>query len=364
MTREEVLHGVLKALEQGDWTNAGRGALAVAQQRLRQGRLGGPLLDESTPVLGTRERIGLPVDLRQAKQILTPLYERLLREKEIAPASMGGKAQALLALDRMMNGPDVAPASVVDGALSDLKAMARTDIPELRTTGQGIVAQAIKLLEPKLQEAVRRGAGGDARARGRARQHAGEALGPATCCGNSSATMRIARAGDHLSQAHGAEGQRNVSLLRKVQRARAGANAEARRAGISSSSWTRRRREGGFDKAGRLQAEWQRLGPQTKTILFQEPDQRKALDNFFLLAKRIAENPNPSGTAHVNNVFNWFSSIGTYPAAKLLYTPGGAQFLARFMSGRAPATAQQLTAAARAAGLLEVATTAKDDAAR
>jgi hypothetical protein len=363
MSRSEVLGGIRKALEEGEWTNAARGAYEVAKARLQSGKMG-PLMPSNTPLLGTTEEVALPIDLRQTKQSLAPIYQRLLREAEIAPASVqGGKGQALVALDRLMNGPDVAPASVVDGALSDLKSMARTDVPELRTTGQGIVAQAVKLLEPKLQEAVRV-AGPEAvraleegRGNTQAKYFAGDVLrrlvGPDI---NQAEPMTIFR---KLT----APKDSAVALLKKAQELAPEQMPKLGRAWLEQQM-EMATAEGGFDKAARLQAEWQRLGPQTKTILFQEPDQRKALDNFFLLAKRIAENPNPSGTAHVNNVFNWFSSIGTYPAAKLLYTPGGAQFLARFMSGRAPATAQQLTAAARAAGLLEVATTAKDDAAR
>jgi hypothetical protein len=50
-----------------------------------------------------------------------------------------------------MSGPDVAPLSVADAALSDLKSLARTAMPELRTPGQGIAARAVY----ELDEAVR-----------------------------------------------------------------------------------------------------------------------------------------------------------------------------------------------------------------
>src|SRR5205814_8718588 len=78
--------------------------------------------------------------------------------------------------------------------------------------------------------------------------------------------------------------------------------------------------EGGFDRAARLQAEWQKLGPETKRILFPDLAHRAQLDHFFLLAKRLSDNPNPSGTAVVNNVFNWTAGLGGYPLSKPLYT--------------------------------------------
>ena len=54
--------------------------------------------------------------------------------------------------------------------------------------------------------------------------------------------------------------------------------------------------EGGFERAAGLQADWQRLGPETKRLLFRDPAHIKDLDNFFLLAKKMGENPNPSGS--------------------------------------------------------------------
>jgi hypothetical protein len=106
-----------------------------------------------------------------------------------------------------------------------------------------------------------------------------------------------------------------------------------------------------FAHADKLYAEWRKLGAGTKAILYSAPGQVRALDQFFLLAKRIGENPNPSGTAAVNNVFNWFSTVGTLPIAKLLYTPGGAKALTRLLTltPAAPSLATRLTVAQRAA---------------
>jgi hypothetical protein len=117
-----------------------------------------------------------------------------------------------------------------------------------------------------------------------------------------------------------------------------------------------------FDHADRLYAEWQKLGPETKRLLFSSPGQVQELDNFFLLAKRLHENPNPSGTGAVNNAFNWGSTVLAWPVAKLLYTPGGVRLLTRLAqlrlpalpaSGLAPAQLQQT------AGWAAVATAAK-----
>ena len=57
--------------------------------------------------------------------------------------------------------------------------------------------------------------------------------------------------------------------------------------------------EGGFGRSARLLNDWNNLGLETKSLLFKDPQLINKLDNFFLLAKRMAENPNPSGTASV-----------------------------------------------------------------
>ena len=55
--------------------------------------------------------------------------------------------------------------------------------------------------------------------------------------------------------------------------------------------------DGGFGRASSLLADWQNLGPQTKQLLFGNAAHVKDLDHFFLLAKKMTETPNPSGSA-------------------------------------------------------------------
>ena len=154
MSRAEVQAAIAQTLETGEWTNASRGAFTVAQDRLRRsGALGGPSLDPGAPLLGSAVDVGMPVHLAVEKQMLEPLYTRLKRESELVPLQ-GDKGRALVALDRLMNGPDVAPVSVVDAALGDLKTMARSEIPELRTAGQGVAAAAVKRLSAAVDRAV------------------------------------------------------------------------------------------------------------------------------------------------------------------------------------------------------------------
>ena len=66
---------------------------------------------------------------------------------------------------------------------------------------------------------------------------------------------------------------------------------------------------GGFDHAGKLFADWQKLGPETKKILFPAetlPD----LDQFFQSAKDAAKVENTSGTARVAHIGSLASEGG------------------------------------------------------
>ncbi|MCL5743780.1 MAG: hypothetical protein M1541_07610 [Acidobacteria bacterium] len=128
------------------------------------------------------------------------------------------------------------------------------------------------------------------------------------------------------------------------------------------------RGEGGFNHSDRLWSDWQNLGTQTKTVLFGSPSMIRSLDNFFLLAKKIAENPNPSGSALVGSLTGGViyafehpqtgvpMMIGAGALAKLLHSPRGAQAL---MNGlRVPLGNK----AARAIALNQILRVAGDDA--
>ena len=93
--------------------------------------------------------------------------------------------------------------------------------------------------------------------------------------------------------------------------------------------------EGGFGHADKLWAEWQKLGAATKAVLFPSAGHVKNLNEFFLLAKRIGENPNPSGTARVLNATKVLSAPVMNGLARLLYTPDTArQATTALRSGR------------------------------
>lgn len=358
LTRGEVKRSIESALETGHYTNAAKGALMVARQRLASGKVSG------APYSGApTQQMVMPVDLRPFKAAMKQPYDELLRASEITPP-MGDKGRALVALDKVMRGPDFAPVSVADSALSDLKAMARgAAMPELRTVGQGVASHAVKNLETEVMAAVKR-AGPDAV----------NALQE-----GRSATMAKHAVAEVLDSIHAepvkaykqaiAPKDTAIEYLRKVQEVQPQAVPMIGRAVLEEMLGTATA-EGGFGHAAKLQADWQRLGPQTKQILFGEtvPD----LDRFFLLAKKLSESPNPSQSGLVVNAGAQFALVFTHPAtgiptvlgsgalSKILHSKAGVRALTQGLSlAVGPARSSIPARAAMGAALLKAAMTAR-----
>lgn len=384
-TRGEVMADLRSALETGHFKNTAKGALNVAERRAA-----GDFRQISQPVPFRRmsgkgttlEPMQLAVDLSDVQTSLKPIYDRLTRENSIAPLQ-GGKAEALRALDRVINGPKHVQLTDAEAALGDLKSLARSDDPQIRSAGQGVAAKAVKELGDAVE--MRAAAAGDdllaslreGRAATKAKYSAAEVLE-----GLRDEPVR-------LYQQMTAKADTGIGLLRKVQELAPERMPEVGRAKLEE--WLDLATERGrFDHADRLYAEWKKLGPETKKILFGEKNIPN-LDNFFLLAKRIAENPNPSGTAGtyiksaevttpavslaMGEPYGALASIAGSATmgglAKLLYSPRGVKAIIRLLesdpayaarmgrkaAGRAVSEAAwiDLAAAAKASGVpLEV----------
>lgn len=283
----------------------------------QQGRVPGG----GTLPVQTSQQMRLAVDIRATKQAMQPIYQQLLREAELVPLQ-GDKARALTSLDRLMNAPDFAPLSVADGALGDLKRLARVQDNIRRTEGQGIAAEAVTQLEQAVS-ATARNAGPDvfnALMEGRA------------------ATVNKYKALDVLDRLREepvqvyrqltANKDAAVNLFRDVQKYAPDELPKLGRAWLDEAMQVATA-EGGFARAAKLWADWRRMGPETKRLLFRDPHYIADLDSFFLLAKRIGESPNPSGTALSLNATKLGAAPFNYALAKLLYSPRGVRLLIR-----------------------------------
>lgn len=300
------------------------------------------------------EAMRLPIDLTPHKEALRPLYDQLRKEREITGTLHGDKARAAVALEGLISGPDFAPMSVVESALGPVKKLARVnDLRELRTPGQGVAARVVGEL--------------DTAVRGRA-QDAGPNVAQSLAEGRAATRMKhqtadvmklLAPAGGEpvsVFRRLTANKDAGIAKLRELQKQTPDQIPQIGRA-LIEDLLDKPTSEGGFKFADGAWARWHKLGPETKALLFPDRVHRVALDNFFLLAKKIGQNPNPSGTAQVMSATQLLAGIPMYGLAKLLYSPRGVHAITGVMD--LPVSPR--ASAARAAAMAQLARVAKDE---
>lgn len=227
-----------------------------------------------------------PVDVKAAQAQLRPLYDRLVRESRLAPP-MGAEATNLKALDRFMQF-DQATATLadVDQALGGLKKLAREQ--------GGVVKLQVGALEAQVQAAAARAGqpAVDALTAGRdaikARVPLQEALEQFKGPGNPEPVRgykKLVTADDT-----------SIAFLREIEKVDPDLPRQTGRAWLEKN-FDRVTGDKGFEKVDRLVAEWEKLGPSSKPLLFGGPRNVAALDQFMRLAKELNTVHNKSGTA-------------------------------------------------------------------
>ena len=239
------------------------------------------------------ETMPLPVDLRAAKAQLKPIYQQLTRQYSVtqAQASTGYKA-----LGNIVNGPDYGPLSQVEADLGAIKSIARgAEMAELRTQSQGLAATGVKSLQSAVDATAHRAGPKAVRA-----LHDGRA---ATAEKFSTAEVWDTVKAEPVQAYRQAVAPQDSAIdkLRTIAKQTPQSVPQIARAWLDEALG-QATAEGGFQHAAKLDANWRRLGPETKKILFPQAGQAQALDQFFLLAKMLADNPNPSGSALVGNL--------------------------------------------------------------
>ncbi len=302
-----------------------------------------------TRTVNVTEDIPLPVDLRSAKTALQPVLDRMKRQM---PVTQQQASTGLRALENLVNGPDYASASTVDADLSAIKGIAReASSPDLRNRSQGLAAQSITQLEKQVQAAVARGGPKALQALQRGRAATAQKYTVA-----DTLNALNDEPGRVYSQALGTKDS-NLARLREINRVAPQVMPKLGRAYLEDLLNTATS-EGGFDRAQGLWSKWQNLGPGTKQLIFKNPALVADLNNFFLLAKKIATNPNPSGTGYVTSLgaqggmLIWQPHIAvpvelsTAVVSKLLHSQAGVKALTQGMRiGVGNKTAAALAAA-------------------
>jgi hypothetical protein len=227
----------------------------------------------------------LPVDLKSVKVSLKPLAEALERSLPLAQRQAN---PGLNAIQQVLSAADALPVSMVDEFLSPIKAIARSKSATPRA--RGLAKQAVAQLEDAVQAAVAQG--GPAAVRARTVGRASTAAKYNTAEILKSLRKEPGKAAQQLL----VPGDMAIEQLRTVARVAPQQMPALGRAYIERLL-KKATKEGKFEHADWMQAEWEKLGPQTKKVVFKDAALIKDLDDFFLLAKMSAKKANPSGTA-------------------------------------------------------------------
>ncbi len=283
------------------------------------------------------EDVQLPVDYRPLKAAVKPLLEETLRPMSIAQEQ---SSTGIKAMRNILDAPDFVSASTADQDLGALKGIMR-DSPQSRSVGQAKFAA--DKLSAAVDEAAKR-AGPDAVAalqQGREAtvnkydaQDFQRAIGFKDVGTGSVAPGEPVALVNKLTR----PGDRSVNLLRSVAE-QTPEHLPALAQAVTQGLLDKVTAEAGMGKPTTALTEWNKVGPQTKSILFQQPAKIQNLTDFFTLAKKLSENPNPSGSgtmlAMVKGAGLVITSpvtgipilLGAKPLARMLFTPTGSRNL-------------------------------------
>ena len=294
---------------------------------------------QSVPVM---EDVPMPVDITWIKAQLKPIYDDM--QKWMEPAKRNASA-GFQAVKSILDGPDAIPASQAEAGLGGLKQLARE--------GAGRNSGMAKFITPKLQDAIDQ-AVGSVDPHALMELQAGR-VETAAQYGTKAVADQLrtepVQAFGQMTYAKDA----GVDLLRQVANE---APAELPKIGRAylEDLFGKATAEAGFNRTQSVWQNWQNLGPETKKLLFQNPALIQNLDDFFLAAKKVAENPNPSGSGVVSWIAGQSALAVTHPAtgipyligagavSKMLHSPAGVRALTNGLKIPASAPAAAFTA--------------------
>lgn len=245
-----------------------------------------------------------PTDLKAAKAALASIVDSI--EKSAIPETLKQSSPGLTAMRAVVNGPDIVDIDSAIRNLSSIQNIARSDLPAVRGASKGIAAAVIpqyraaidaaaKAMGPEAEQMLNRG-----RALTTQKYQTFKVLDKLP----KSPVQLVRRL--TLNEDSGIDMLRAVNKFAPAQMPDIGRSVLE---GILSGSTA----EGGFNKAGTALNRWNKLGPETKKIIFNDPARVKDIDDFLMLAKMIGENPNPSGSATVGGIIGATGLVVTSP---------------------------------------------------
>jgi hypothetical protein len=292
-----------------------------------------------------------PVNLQPVRDSLKPVYDDLERS---LPEGRRANSPAFRAMSQVMQSDAThMNAMDFDKFLSAVKAMSRDGKSELLSSkSQGIARQVIAAGESEFKQAMRT-AGPDTIDKLTKARNAVKAYYGTDELLNS---LRAEPAALFKNLVSG--GDVTLDTLKEL---RAVAPAEVKVVGRTALEGILEKgtAEGGLSRTAGMMADWQRMGPETKNLLY-GPRLTFDLDNYFLAAKRLVQ---PEGSPTAGRIASFFpigiaSGVATYLAtgdlkeagaalvggvateylvpkiaARVLFSPGGAAMATKAIGG-------------------------------
>lgn len=290
------------------------------------------------------ENIGLPVDTSAAKTLLSPIARTM---KNQYPLARQQSDAGFHAVQNILNGPRYVPASVAENFLSAAKKLQRESTGPVKL----LSGQAIDAMSPLVDDAVGRAGqtAVDTLHDGRAawKEHMGTEDLLQSLAGDTTGKTGQTEAAARLLRPADASYPMLQQILAKTPEA-----ADPLRGAILSRVF-RKAETGEFTNPTQAANLFNQIGKRTQAALF-SPAQLGDVKATLELAKRLAENPNPSGTGSLNAmmkmgllVLHPVSGVTTLVLgrnfAKALYNPEGAMALRAALTGGKAAPAALAT---------------------
>lgn len=247
------------------------------------------------------DAVETPVALGPIRTQLQSVYADLARN---LPEAKRANSPAFRALDELIQSDiQTMPAMDFDKFLGAVKSIARNgDSPLLTNQSQRIAKQVIRQGEKAFQDAIQ-GAGPNVLGKlQNARKAVKEYYGTAEFLDD----MRSEPAALYKNLVTGGD-QVQGTLLHLKQVAPKALDTVGRT--FLNNLMEKATNEGGWGRSAGVKADWERMGPETKNLVF-GPKTTQALDNFFLAAKRLAVNEG-SPTAGRIAAFMSYGDVGT-----------------------------------------------------
>jgi len=269
--------------------------------------------------------IQMPVSTADLKRVVGPIVDRL---DATIPSAQGQASPGLSVLRQIMSRPDYVDVNTAISDLSAIQGIARTrgELDAVRGLSKGLAATAVPPFRRAI-DAAATDAGPDAvraLAKGRtatAQKYAAAAVLDQLPDEPAQIVQRLTRKGDQ-----------GVQLLRGVRTVAPGELPNIGRSfleGLLDDMTV----EGDLRRTGTALNQWNKLGQETKDILFPDKKVQGQIGDFFKLAKMSVERANPSEStttfgamvAMLHPKVIATQLFAGKPLSNLLFGPGGAQ---------------------------------------